>query len=334
MSRAALVPRLTRSMLSWWARVPHIRAILLVGVSMSVCGLLVGQDIHPAFAVQAKPPTDWSFYMKTTSTSTAYNLGCNQGKFDSGQSPVVNSEVVIDFGGQNSSGSGTLMINGVSISNSQIEAVAEQFSYGYWVCTGGDTTSVLKLGLGTNNSYYDVSSSGGNTWANVVAAVRSSNHTNGYDSQVNVGGANDIEPSWASWSSTKAWIDGYAGVNPAYYLNYGSADGCPSTSSGNGACNNGWNQYDVWYACWGSPPAFPTPEIYYGVNAQQWAMISLYGAQHQSGRVYMQGPWDEYDLDTSTLTSTQAWNDLWTDLNNNSATTQSMPFSFQIHSET
>jgi hypothetical protein len=333
MSFAALGPRRSHGARVSRALVPRWRSALLVAVSASVCALLVGLNVRPAFAIQAKPATDWSFYMKTTSTSTAYNLGCNQGHFDAGHGNI-NSEVVLDFGGQNSAGTGTLMINGVSISNGQIEAVAEQFSYGYWICTGSDTTSVLKVGLGTNNSYYDVSSSGGHTWANVVAAVRSYNHSHGYDTQVNAGGANDIEPSWNSWSATKAWIDGYAAVDPAYYLNYGSVDGCPSGSASNGGCNNGWNQYDVWYASWGSPPAFPTPEIYYGVNAQQWAMISLYGALHQSGRVYMQGPWDEYDLDTSTLTPTGAWNDLWTDLNNNSNTTQNMPFSLEIHSET
>lgn len=63
-------------------------------------------------------------------------------------------------------------------------------------------------------------------------------------------------------------------------------------------------------------------------------MISLYGAQHQAnGTVYMQDPWDEYDLDNSTNTASTAWNELWTDLNNNSATAQSMPYSAEIHNE-
>jgi hypothetical protein len=65
--------------------------------------------------------------------------------------------------------------------------------------------------------------------------------------------------------------------------------------------------------------------------AQQWAMISRYGEQYQSHRIYFQGPMDEYDLNNTTLTSSQAWNDLWTDLNNNSATAANMSFSFQIH---
>ena len=52
----------------------------------------------------------------------------------------MNSKVVLDFGSQLSDGSGAQMINGVTITNAQIEAVAEAFSQGYWICTGSDTT--------------------------------------------------------------------------------------------------------------------------------------------------------------------------------------------------
>jgi hypothetical protein len=65
--------------------------------------------------------------------------------------------------------------------------------------------------------------------------------------------------------------------------------------------------------------------------ARKWAMISLYGAQYQGGAVIMQGPWDGYDLDNAGLTSNQAWNDLWTYLNNNPATAQNMFYSLEIH---
>ena len=82
---------------------------------------------------------------------------------------------------------------------------------------------------------------------------------------------------------------------------------------------------------WGASPDEPLPEIYYSTQAQQWAMISLYGAQYQGSAAHMQGPLDEYDLDSSTNTSDQAWNQLWTDLNNNSATAQNMTYSAQIH---
>ncbi|GHO87888.1 hypothetical protein [Dictyobacter formicarum] len=310
------------------------RILALVGICALLGAVTMAYGTPKAFAMQAQPPTDWSFYVNSTSTSSSYNWGCNMGKADASHSPVINSEVVLDFGGQLSNGSGTLMINGITISNAQIEAVAEEFAHGYWDCTGlNDTTSVLKLGIGTNNSYYDVSYGGGQTWVNVVAAAQAYDHSKGYDSQVVMMGANDMEPGFGSASSTISWSQGFASVSGYLYLNYGSADGCPQYSTGNGSCNNGWNQYDEWYVSWGSPPAIVAPEIYYSSMARQWAMISLYGAQSQGSAVQMQGPLDEYDLDTSTLTPAQAWSNLWTDLNNNSATAQNMPFSLEIHQE-
>lgn len=308
-----------------------VRVLALVSMSALLGSVVTMHAMPKAFAAQSKPPTDWSFYMLSTSTTTAYNLGCNQGNFDRSFSPPINSEVVLDFG-QHYYGN-VYTLNGVIITHAQVQAMAEAFAHGYWVCTGSDTTSVLTLAIGINNYGSWVTYANGQTWANDVAAVQASNQSNGYTSQVGMMGAGDLEPGWNSYSATNNWVQGFASVKGYDYLDFGSADGCPTNSSNNGPCNNGWNQYEVWYISWGALPALPTPEIYYTAQAQQWAMISLYGAQHQSGAVYMQGPWDEYDLNKTTLTSSQAWLDLWTDLNNNSATAQSMSYSLEIHDE-
>lgn len=285
---------------------------------------------------QAKPPTDPSFYITTTDPSVAYNLGCRQGLADASFSPPASSLVVLDFGGQLSNGSGTLLVNSVEASNLQIEAIAEAFSHGYWYCTGTDLTSVLSLVIGTNNSYYDVNASGGNTWAQVVAAVAASNHARGYDAQVVADGGNDIEPGWAYVWDSEDWMNGYAAVAPAFSVNYGSADGCPTNSSANAACGNGWTQDDVWYVSWGAGPARALPEIYASVNAGQWAMIGLEGVEiHGSGgKIFFSGPLDTYPLWTASNTADQAWDQFWTDLNRNPATAQSMPFSAEMRSET
>ena len=287
---------------------------------------------------QTKPRTDPSYYITTTDTNTAYNLGCSQGASDASVSPPPNSLVVLDFGGQLADGSGTLLINGGPITNGQIEAVAEEFSYGYWYCTGNDLTSVLTLAIGTNNSYFDVSASGGATWAQVVGAVVAANRSNGYASQVVAEGANDIEPAWDTTAHTEAWVNGYAANAPALYVDYGSADGCPTNSASDATCykSNGWSQYDVWYVSWGAGPARALPEIYYSVNAGQWAMIGLYGAESRGsgGKIYFSGPLDQYPLWTTSNTSDQAWSQLWSALNGNSATAEGMPYSAEIHQET
>lgn len=306
-----------------------LRMLALLSMCLLFGSALLMQGTSTAFAAQAKPPTYLSYYMLSTSTSTAYNLGCNLGTANTHYGG--SSTVILDFGGQNSSGSGTLMINSVSISNSQIEAVAEQFSYGFWNCSG--SVPVLHLGIGTNNSYYDVSSSGGKTWVNMVAAIQSYNRSHGYSTQVLMYGANDIEPSWSSASAAIAWANGFASVSGYGYFDYGSADGCPQTTSGNGACNNGWNQYDVYYVSWGANPAHPVPEIYYQSQANEWAMISLYGAQHQGGHIVIWGPMDEYPLDNSTNTAAQAWNELWNAVNARSSTAQNFGYSMEITRE-
>jgi hypothetical protein len=299
------------------------------GFCTALVFLFLMQGAPEAFAIQAKPQTDWSYYVTSSSTSDAYTRGCWQGNTD--LNTHENSVVILDFGGQKSDGSGSLLINGVFISNSQIEAVAEAFSHGYWTCA----STTLRLGIGTNNSYDDVSFSGGQTWVDDVAAVQNFNKSNGYYPGVLMYGANDMEPSWASASATINWVHGFTS-NPNYgYFNYGSADGCPQSSSNNGSCNNGWTQYDVWYVSTGGEPGIvhPTPEIYVPAQASQWAMISLYAAQHQGGRLNIWGPMDENDLNSSTNTSTQAWDQLWTALNNNSATKQNLSYSLQIHDE-
>lgn len=311
---------------------------------MTLCTLLsttvtLSGATSKAFAMEAQPPTDWSFYITSANTSTAYNLGCNQGHFDAGHSPVVSSEVILDFGEQYySDGSGgVLLLSGIQISNAQVQAVAEAFSRGYWICTGSDSTSTVYIGIGINN-YGNSTYASGVTWGNNVAAVQNYNQSQGFASQVAMFGANDIE-SWCpnncvSPSAIMSWVNGFSSVPGSYkYFDFGSADGCPPYSSNNGGCNGAWNQYDYWYLSWGAPAALAVPEIYYAVQAQQWAMISLYGAQYQSSTIYFQGPLDEYDLDNTTLTAPQAWSDMWNDLNSNSSTAISMFFSFEIHNE-
>ena len=311
------------------------RVLAVMSMCVVISSMFIMQGTLPAFAaqaisaVQAKPTTAWSYYVNSSSISTAYTLGCNQGGSD--KTFHQSSAMFLDFGGQFSNGSGTLMLNGSTISNGQIEAVAEAMAHGYWVCTGSDSTSVLKIGIGTNNSFQDVSYGGGQTWSNVVTAAENSIKISGYSSQVIMYGADDIEPSWSSAAAAIAWANGFSSVGGHHYFNYGSADGCPQYSTGNGGCNNGWNQYDVYYVSWGANAAQATPEIYYSSQAQQWAMIDLYAHQSLGGMI-IEGPLDEHDLNTSTYTTQGAWNALWTDLSN-AHIAQNFPYSLEVHDE-
>ena len=204
--------------------------------------------------------------MHTTYTGTMEDLGCNQGTFDNQHN--TNSLVFLDFGGQQAYGSGTLLTNDTAVSKSAIERLAEAFGLGYNV--RATTNTDLTLAVGTNNSRYDVSYSGGPTWANVVQAVQNGT---GYP-DVSIWGGNDLEPNYSSWSNASGWISAYAAVDPAFYLDYGSADKCSSSSSANGYCTNTWYQSDVYQAAWGAGPAQSAPQIYSVNDAAQWVEIA------------------------------------------------------------
>lgn len=249
--------------------------------------------------------------------------------------PVQDSAVIIDFGGQNSSGTGTIMVGTATTATyAQIVAYAESFASGYATCAGSAPV-LLSLMIGTNNSAYQVSSAGGAKWATAVIAPVSSwiSSHSAVASHVTAFAANDLEPDWSSASSAVAWMQGYVGATSRAVENFGAASGCPQTTYGGGACNNGWTQYTVWYLSWGPASAYAFPEIYFNSMSLQWTMISKYGYYHQTGKVVYDGPLTQYQAPingSTTLSSDQAWNRFWTDLNSSSVTAQSFQFRSDI----
>jgi hypothetical protein len=113
-------------------------------------------------AGEGLPPSNWSFYIRTTDNGTFYNMGCNQGRADTANG--LGSEVVLDFGGQTADNTGTLLARGtaVYVTYAQVESLATSFANGYWDCSS--SSPVLKLGIGTNNSGGSVNSAGGAAW--------------------------------------------------------------------------------------------------------------------------------------------------------------------------
>jgi hypothetical protein len=312
---------------AWRKRRKRLPAVA-IGTVTALLAALEFAVINPAQAIPAKPWTDWGYYMSSSSTSTAYSLGCNQGNTDRDEGDI-NSEEYIDFGVQ-IAGYQNEMIDGDNISDASIEADAEQFANGYYSCTGSDASSTLTLGIGTNNDG-NGGSAYGETWAQIVNAVSSWVIDNA--GQVTVIGADDIEPNYQAPATTMAWESGFAANTTAEYLNIGSADGCPESSSNNGSCNNGWDQYDVWYLAYGAAPATVAPEIYVSGQGLEWAELCEYGVQSQGGPILFQGPLDDNAFDSSYYTSSQAWSDLLNDLNAFSSCVQTPPYSLEAHNE-
>ncbi len=308
-----------------------VQALALAVIATSV---VIGGSASPALAYPAKRTTDTSYYISTSNTTTAYNDGCSQGTKDAGIGASKDSRVVLAFGAQKSDFSGTLLpATATSISNASLEAVAEQFGLGYYACTGADTGSLLFMDLSTNTSGSTVTNAAGVSWAHIVDAVGTWGTNNGTASQVIVNGANDIEPSWSSYSSALAWATGFQATTSRQYVNTASADGCPQTTHTNGGCNNGWNQFDVWKLSWGMTAALCAPQIYFQAQANQWNQLTLYGYNSQSAPILFTAPLDEHPADTSTFTSTQAWNALVSLIYGSSTTSYDPPFSMEIRYE-
>jgi hypothetical protein len=273
---------------------------------------------------QALLEGDRSYYVTSSNPQPLRATGCQDGTTDadSGQTQRL---TVLDFGGQYADGSGTRPVRGpAKLTNAQIEQLAANYAQGWYTCTGGDSSPVLTLGIGTNNSLRDVNASGGAAWAKVVAAVADTEAP--VTDRVVVDGANDIETEFSTPAAALSWAAGYdAAGTGSSYLDYGDAGGCPQTTSNNGDCNNGWNQYDVWEVSWGEPAALPLPEIYYPANAAQWNQISDYGNTHQGAAVTFPGDLSEYAADPTTLDPVQSWATLASYLdtpNGNTATGQ------------
>jgi hypothetical protein len=247
-----------------------------------------------------KPMTNSSFYVETTNTSTLQQAGCNQALIDN--QVQQNSMVILDFGGMNSDGSQLKTINGIWLTEQSVTYLAEWFVYGYATC---QPQKVLFLNVGTNNSIQSNSTNGA-AFGQTVAFVKSYAASNS-GGHVDVEGANDIE-TWGSSvnspTSVRNWESGYHQATPAYYRNFGSADGCPQ--NGAGSCSYGWAQADYYYLSWGAVEAWPVPEIYYSSQANQWNWIN----KSQNGSLSPNGPLDNNALAPSSNTPDQAWNQL------------------------
>jgi hypothetical protein len=271
------------------------RQFLKIGESvvLVIVGALAGVVSFgaPAGATPPKPPTDESFYVNTSSTTTAYNLGCSQGSADA--SSGSGSMAYLDFGGQNSSGGTDTAFGGIALTYSQIENIGLAFAHGYYVCTGSDKSTHLTLAVGTNNSLNN-GSTYGTAWGNVTSTTYRLIYNAGYASQVYVWGGDDMEPGYSTQSLTESWASSFSGTSNEY-LDFGSADGCHLTGGTDGTCNNGWTisgEYDLAY---GQTSAQSAPEIVSTATANEWANISEYGKLHGGfGMIYFEGPLDAY----------------------------------------
>ncbi len=269
-------------------RILRITLILLI-VAM-LAATLSAPFAHAFFDRTMRYSPPWysqAWYISADTPGEFYNMGFADGQFDMtyqcNASYTKDALVILDFGGVvtghgtgSYGGYATRLFGGSYEPLQNVVGAADSYAQGWYAAT---TTCVrLNLSIGTNNSTScgtstSCSQQAGIQWSNAVNSINSWLTAQSYSWQILAGGADDIE-SWGTAAAARAFVDGFNSVPNGYLVNFGSADGCPT--SGTGACSN-WSQADYQYVSWAGR-AWPIPEIYLsdGVQASQWANIKLH----------------------------------------------------------
>ncbi|MGH2586904.1 MAG: hypothetical protein ACRDJE_18475 [Dehalococcoidia bacterium] len=279
------------------------------------------------------PPFTSAWYITDIDPSATQSLGCDAATI------AEDGGAILDFG-QPAVQSGTegTFYYGVGFpfaSVDQIETAVQGFLDGYFHCSSGSTA--LRVIVGTSNFQGDqsaVNAAHGLAWAQMVGSLANYVATSGCGNELAVHGGNDIEPGFGPPTEARDWLSGFASAETgAAVYNYGSCDSCPSSLPDTPeACQaqNGWSCEDIWFVSWGSPGSLAIPEIYLTTLAEQWQTISLYGVVVHNGQVTYSGALSQMGACDCPLSPADAWTALWTALNSDPRTAQSLSWSTDI----
>jgi hypothetical protein len=241
-----------------------------------------------ATPAQPAPLHTISRYVANPDPARWYDLGCALGQAVAAGTRPKDALVILAMGDPAVSAGtyGAHIFDGSFRTTAQLRAIAQQYGYGYWVCSPYDST--LRIVLGTTNHGAAVSYAHGAAWARMV------NATNDYfaancciDAQVVALGGIDAELDWNPPGVTLPWANGYDSANAWSYVEFGDAAGCPPA----GTCDGGWTYPDLWSISWAIPPALPLPQIYneHGTQAAQWDKLDLWGVATRSIAIGFRG---------------------------------------------
>lgn len=230
-----------------------------------------------------------SYYMGRTGLSDAAQLGC----YNSDKS----GRLTLFFGAPApvAGGYGATSWSAPDLTVAQIAERVKNVVRGFAYCRR-DAGYRLLIGVGTSNSGIDGRSDAwlrahGAAWARMVSSLATWAGTY-YPGHAQVTAAWDFEPSWSRYAKADQWMHGYdAYPNRRLLYANASADGCPTASAANGACNNGWSQRRVWHLAWEHDPSVPIPQIYTtsGNQARQWQLIDLWATTAVGDGMYFYG---------------------------------------------
>jgi len=301
-------------------------------LAIAAAGAAIGLAPTPALAAPAPPPYTTSRYMQHVNTQRHYDLGCALGTRDKNLPGTQGDVVILHYFKPVRFADGTYgadLLGGADARTSAIAAAAREFARGYYICTGSDTTSALKLAIGTSNDGSAVTYAHGRAWSQMIQSINNWLTASGFDTQVDAVGASDIELGWNTPSVSRAWVDGFSSYCCPSFYDYGDAAGCRYDGRPAGdECGTSryptWTAKDVWWVSYGAVASYPLPQIYRtdGAMAKQWYGLSLYAKTVQGTAMWVMGSLTQSDACrsagcNSTVANTpgQGWTQLWNALN-------------------
>ncbi len=225
----------------------------------------------------------------------------------------------------------------------QGDALAYAKDFAKWYTAYGPTGPQIKLAMGVDNSGID-STATGTSWAKIVHQFADYVHDTVRTAKIDPWGGGDLETGalpYSDYSDTSSWEQAYNSHTTAPLVDYG-ASSCPSTLnqwSPNDSCGlrTGWTTSSVWQLMWGegigsgaTRGVRPAPEVYYGVDANQYANIASYGGDYRAAQpgINYEGPLAE---DTGGQTTPiSAFNALGSALRHDHSPQENMTYSMLI----
>lgn len=307
--------------------------------------------------VWASPPPANSWYIRTIDSNTSYTNGCNLGSqvqsLPGTQSPVV----FLHFGAPVQLAGGAYGAtfyragSGAGYGSLTIIAMAQEFAHGYWICSGSDTSSLLKLAIGTSNdgnlmTNSSLAAAHGAAWASFAVTLKNNlANLSASHYQTLVYAESDLEPislnpdgstSFHSFADTKPWLDGYNGYSGRLAFWAGAA--CFASTTGpyvsGTSCGTGWTVDNMQYAVWRLGLNRPLPQIYHtsAADATRWQLLSKYSVTAYGSRFVFVGALSQMLACQQTggcpgadNTPDQAWSQLQYLVNSDPATTTTIP---------
>jgi hypothetical protein len=207
-----------------------------------------------------------SRYELTTDTRVLFKQGCEAGR------DRVNGLVILAFGkpAYNGHSYGTILFSNRFASNRQITRATRAYATGYARCVPKRSTAKIVLARGTSNYSPSTPSTykAGRKWAretmNLAKFLR--NHPV-VAKRVKSAAGIDAEPAWdPDFRQTHDFFRGFKDARTGYLLyNFGSLDG---------GVGSFWNLRQAFYVAGGMKYARVVPEIYFRVQARQWAELA------------------------------------------------------------